>query len=121
MTYRQTKEEKADCTRRAEKYLKDIFKGKKRAVVKCVLNKVSRSGMQREITFLVAHKGEIVNINWSICQVMSYRMGKTGGLIVKGCGMDMGFHVVNNLSMRLYCPKKYEHNAAYKLNSEWVN
>lgn len=47
--------------------------------------------------------------------------GKKGqGLVVNGCGMDMGFHLVNNLSMHLFCPEKYTHEGAYALKHEWI-
>lgn len=97
----------------------------KGSTVYCVLRGVSRSGMSRNIDFYVMQDNEprwltgymsaagIVNQSRSDWE-------KSRGVKVHGCGMDMGFHVVNNLSMALYCPNKYEHDAAYALSSRWL-
>ena len=89
--------------------------------VKCVLRHVSRSGMSRRIDFYAVVDGDLVYLTQSIAWVLDMSMKTDSqGLTVGGCGMDMGFHVVNNLSMALYCPEKYEHDAAYTLKSEWI-
>lgn len=59
--------------------------------------------------------------NYSVSKLLGYRMGKRDGLIVGGCGMDMGFEVVYNLSAALFgkgyaclgkgrCPSNYHVN-----------
>ena len=67
-----------------------------------VLRSVSKSGLSRSISFYVVDNNkEIVNIN------------KTrDGLIVKGGGMDMGFHVVHTLLREL--------NAGLKIGHRWL-
>lgn len=67
--------------------------------VYCVLRHVSRSGMQREISFFTEG---MLNLDWRMSTVLDMRRGKRDGLVVGGCGMDMGFHVVYNLSRRLF-------------------
>lgn len=107
--------------------------------VYCVLRHVSRSGMQREISFLTdGHR----NIDWYVERVLEMRRGKRDGIVVGGCGMDMGFHLVYNLARVLFadnficvgdgCPsndhtngdrnyKPHKHsNGGYALKHRWV-
>ena len=67
--------------------------------VYCVLRHVSRSGMQREISLMT---DGMRNIDWYVERVLDMRRGKRDGLVVGGCGMDMGFHVVYNLGYVLF-------------------
>jgi hypothetical protein len=84
----------------------------------------SGSGMNRKINVFVATKsGEIRNINWYIEKLDLYNRDlKTGALKVSGCGMDMGFSVVYNLSTMLYRNEdgSYSHDGAYKLKQQWL-
>lgn len=67
----------------------------------CVAKHVSRSGMQRTIDFYVG-KG-MCPIAGYISVALDMRGDwKRGGLKVSGCGMDMSFHVVHNLSYALH-------------------
>lgn len=63
---------------------------------------VSSSGMTHHIQLLVPHKKEIVDLSWHAAQVLGWGMGKHGGVRVGGCGMDMGFHLVYELSGRMW-------------------
>lgn len=73
-----------------------------------ILRHVSRSGMQREIGLCVPLKGgdgkepTFIHPNYSASRVLGERQGKRDGLIVGGCGMDMGFHLVYNLGYNLF-------------------
>lgn len=73
-----------------------------------ILRHVSRSGMQREIGLVImGHRhGESgcsdIHPNYHAARATGSRMGKRDGLIVGGCGMDMGFHIVYNLSYVLF-------------------
>jgi hypothetical protein len=60
-----------------------------------------------DITYLVAH-------------ALGRRLAERGGICESGCGMDMGFHIVNSLSCELFCPDKYDHDSAYALKQEWL-
>lgn len=63
----------------------------------------SASGMTRAISLYVTKNNEIEDITYYVARVLDYKINqKTGGTIVKGCGMDMGFHIVNNLSYALH-------------------
>ena len=90
----------------AEKFLKEIFepqlKAGKRPEVITVLKHVSASGMRREITLLTSHEGQLINLNQAACALMQDKCGKHDGIIVPGCGMDMGFHLVYNLGLSLW-------------------
>ena len=67
------------------------------------LNHVSRSGMTRSIEVMVFRDNAPVNLTWMVSEVLNYKIdSKHWGLKVEGCGMDMGFSVVYNLSSALY-------------------
>lgn len=105
------------------------------------LKKVSSSGMSRHISLYVATldagKPAIQDITYLVARALDYRRDeKDGGLIVGGCGMDMGYHLVNSLS---YCLHGMEskgkgqtgqvyredinsenYHAGYSLQHEWL-
>ena len=62
---------------------------------------VSRRGWPRRIRLFVVDKDEIVGITWRVARVLGWRM-KDGALIVDGCGMDICFDTVNQLSYALH-------------------
>ena len=73
-----------------------------------VVTHVSVSGMSRSIEFYIPTRDHdrrlaIARITWDMEQVLGYRIDqKHGGLVVGGCGMDMGFHCVYSLGRRLW-------------------
>ena len=85
-----------------------------------VVTHVARSGMQRSIEFYIpgysvdsvampdgtykrVKHASIERITWEMSRVLGYRIDqKHGGLVVGGCGMDMGFHCVYNLGRALF-------------------
>lgn len=78
---------------------------------------VSRSGMMRSLD-LILEDGTCITDE--VTELLEYKWhGNTGGLKVTGCGMDMGFSVVYDLSCKLYCDENYERDLAYKLNHKW--
>lgn len=88
----------------------------------CVLRHVSASGMSRRIDFYVIRKNQPLFLTGLICSVLSMRHHRSGGAVVGGCGMDMGFHVVNSLSYALhgYGVQPKSHRAGYTLRCEWL-
>ncbi len=106
--FRETKAEKEERKTEALVQLRKICPPG--TTIYCVLAHVSRSGMQREIKFYTITSGkrhgrDVQDIAWLsgyMSRVLGYRRGKRDGLIVSGCGMDMGFHVVNSLSYALH-------------------
>jgi hypothetical protein len=102
-----------------------------------MLVSVSRSGMSRTMRVFVVHDSIIVNITHHVARVIDYRM-RDGAMVVKGCGMDMGYHVVHSLSYALHgmvnkpvgaiaphpgtCETAPEagYRAGYTLRQEWL-
>ena len=73
------------------------------------LNHVSRSGMTRSIEVMVFRDNAPINLTWRVSEVLGYKIhNKHWGLKVGGCGMDMGFSVIYNLSSALYSGIGYE-------------
>lgn len=70
------------------------------STVKTILRHVSRSGMTRAISPVVG--GE--DVTWLVVSAMpGYKFNRThGGITMSGCGMDMGFALVYDLSATLY-------------------
>ncbi len=83
----------------------------------CVLRHVSDSGMQRRIDFFVIKKNEPLYLTAYMGYLLDYRMHKDRGLVVRGCGMDMGFFVVYNLASELFSRSK---KPGYSLTSRWL-
>lgn len=109
----------------AREYLLDLLKDNDRIYYK--INHVAKSGMSRSISFYVAttdkwdnHRPIIQNITGLMATIKGKRLDSYNGYRVVGCGMDMGFNEINNLSMALYCPDKYEHEKAYRLKAQQI-
>lgn len=84
-----------------------------------VLRHVSASGMQWEISLHVVDKttGRLRNITYSASVIVDRSLGKLGGIIIKGCGMDIGFALVDDLLSALF-PSLNWHAAGYW--QEWI-
>lgn len=73
-----------------------------------VCNHVSRSGMSRSIDLLIGRGRDVEKITyWVSCAMGDDKRPEridqnNGGIIVGGCGMDMGFHLVYGLSRTLW-------------------
>lgn len=65
---------------------------------------VSRSGMSRSIEcYLAQGRDNLTDITWLAARAMNARVDNThGGIVMGGCGMDMGFALVYNLGRTLY-------------------
>lgn len=100
-------------------------------VINCFLRHVSSSGMSRRISFYVIKHNKLIGLDWYIGKVLGYKRNYNNeGLVVGGCGMDMGFAVVYELGLSLW-PKgtKKPHgirngepdsNGGYALKHSWV-
>jgi hypothetical protein len=68
-----------------------------------VLRHVSRSGMQRALDVYVMEDNAPRRITWPVCKAVGYGYSdKYDALTIGGCGMDMGYDVVHNLSWVLH-------------------
>jgi hypothetical protein len=113
----------------ALKHLRKIIKPND--VINCFLRHVSSSGMTRRISFYVIKNNKLIGLDWYIEKVLGYKRNYNNeGLVVGGCGMDMGFAVVYELGLSLW-PKgtKKPHgirngepdsNGGYALKHSWV-
>src|SRR3989304_10405352 len=90
-----TKEQKAD----ALKQLSDLRPGE---TVYTKLNHVSKSGMYRVIDLYVMRDNQPRRISWSAAALLEGYDDHPEGGKASGCGMDMGFHLVYNLSATLF-------------------
>ena len=70
--------------------------------VYCNLKHVSRSGMYRVIDLLVMKNNQPLCISYSASILLEGYDSRWNGCKASGCGMDMGFHLVYNLSYYLF-------------------
>jgi hypothetical protein len=86
-----------------------------------ILRHVSSSGMSRDISLVIADKdGTITDITYYAAQATGDRLVERNGhraIRVNGCGMDMGFHLVYNLSSVLFHGQDLP---GYELRQEWL-
>jgi hypothetical protein len=88
-----------------------------------VLRHVSASGMMRGIDVYVIVDNEPRWLSRPVSRVLGIPFDeKRECLRVGGCGMDMGFHVVYELSSHLYRAPDggYSHDGAYSLKHRWL-
>lgn len=96
-----------------------------------VLRHVSSSGMSRRIDLYTIKGGQLVYLSGYVSKALDYRRHpRENGLVVSGCGMDMGFHLVYELGSVLW-PKgtskphstrngEPDHSGGYALKQEWI-
>jgi hypothetical protein len=118
MTSRLTKAQIAERDEARER-LRAMFAEIERPVVHTVLRSVSRSGMSRDISLLVANGGELVDITYYAAKATGHRLIDKGrrAIRVHGCGMDMGFSLVYDLSHTLFSPAE---RAGYVISHRWA-
>lgn len=107
-------------------------------VVYTLIRSVARSGMSRVIDFYTfrpdpRNPGKVTK-HWLSYWIAAAGIGsfseKHEAVSVRGCGMDMGFHCVYNLSRRLFADNPAEdcpyhgsgrnEDRGYWLNQEWI-
>lgn len=96
----------------------------------CILRDVSKSGMSRNISLYVVHKGELRNIDVLASDATAIALAKNQGIRMGGCGMDLGFSLVYNLGAALW-PKgtgkphgtrngQPDNAGGYAIKHEWL-
>lgn len=91
-----------------------------------VLTHVSRSGMQRHIKALARWNDRIIDISYYVADVLDWKLNKDRSAVkVDGCGMDMGFDLVYNLSYEIFKKDAQTMNgekrdAGYWLIQRWL-
>lgn len=95
-----TKTQKAEQEAKKEAAIRQLREMLKPGdTVKTILRHVSRSGMSRSISVVV--NGE--DVTYLAARAMGEKYpDRYDGITVGGCGMDMGFHLVYNLSRTLF-------------------
>lgn len=59
--------------------------------------------MSRLIDLYVIEGGEPLRLTWDVAKALDYSYSREKeALRVRGCGMDMGYHLVHNLSRALF-------------------
>ena len=105
----------------ARENLRVMFEKYKVDTIYTVMRHCSSSCMYRVIDLFIIGDNRPLRISWTAAVAMSDKYDrKHEGIGIGGCGMDMGFALVNNLSISLYCPTEYTHEGAYKLNHNWL-
>jgi hypothetical protein len=90
------------------------------ATVYTILRSRSSSGMSRTISLVVAVDGKMHDITYYAAKALDERLIETNGrraIRQNGAGMDMGFHLVYNLSSVLF---NGENCPGYRLRQEWI-
>jgi hypothetical protein len=92
--------------------LNNILKDIQTDTIYTVIRHVSSSGMQREISVKMIDAGRIIHLDYLVSTALGMKVGKHNGIVVKGCGMDMGFHIVHNILRAVNPSKQFRH--------EWI-
>lgn len=97
---RAMREDREDAVRRLRELLRPGME------VQCVMRHCSRSGMRRRISLVVVGKdGSVFHLDGLAARALQWsrvRQYPGDGVVVDGCGMDMGFHVVYSLSSLVF-------------------
>ena len=96
-----------------KKKLKQLFP--KGSTAYTIVTKVAPSGMSRHIMVAgCTDRGLVGNVSWFIAHLLDYKYkDNTRSVFISGCGMDMGFHLVYNLSQELY-------KDGYAIKQSWL-
>ena len=101
------------------------------AEVFTILRNVSANGTQRCISLLIIRDNKPVCLDYNASVLLGHkRSDKHAGLIVSGCGEDMGFKLVYNLGCALWpdgTPNPHgtrncepDSSGGYALNQKWL-
>ena len=85
-----------------------------------ILRHRSDSGMSRNISLVIAQGDEIIDITYYVAHALGDKVIESKGhraIRVNGAGMDMGFHLVYNLSSVLFAGQE---RAGYALKQGWM-
>ena len=90
-----------------------------------ILRHVSNSGMSRRIDLYTIKDNRMQFLTGYAAHATGWKWGDKAGLVVGGCGMDMGFHVVYTLSSILF-PEGFDEgqdkrrDGGYALRHQWI-
>jgi len=89
---------------------------KKDSTVYTLVRSVSASGMSRQISLFLVQGDRPLNLDFYVSKALGLQYKK--GVVITGCGMDMGFELVYRLGRTLFDPKKED--SGYFLNQSWI-
>ena len=94
------------------------------STVYTILRHVSKSGMSRRIDCYTIIDNEPRYLSGYVSRLVGDRLHPGGGIVVGGCGMDMGFHIVHNLSYALHGMDNHDgegyDKSGYTLRHVWI-
>ena len=76
--------------------------------------------MQRRIDFYVLKENRPQYLSGYMEAIGLGRLHDKGGLVVNGCGMDMGFHLAYSLSRMVFKGDGQKRYPGYRLRHEWI-
>jgi hypothetical protein len=90
-----------------------------------VLRHVSASGMSRRIDLYTMKDNKPRFLTGYAAHALGLKWGDKAGIVVGGCGMDMGFHLVYTLSRTIFPNgfndgKDSQRDGGYALRHEWL-
>lgn len=103
-----TKQEQQQAINELSTILRDI----QQDTIYTVIRHVSSSGMQREISVKMIDAGRIIHLDWLVSTALGKKIGKHNGIVMKGCGMDMGFALVDSIN--------HSCGAGKRFRQEWI-
>jgi hypothetical protein len=93
-----------------------------------VLRHTSKSGMQRQISLFYTKYDEIRNIDWYVATLLD--LPRKSGVVINGCGTDMGLEMVHVLGHALWpdgTPEPHgmrngepDSSGGYALKQSWI-
>ena len=86
-----------------------------------ILDHCSKSGMARDIRLVLTDADGPTHLSYHAARVLGYSM-RGGAIRISGCGMDMGFALVYELSSKLFPhdEKKPRESGGYALKQRWL-
>jgi len=100
----------------ADGYDHNTHKHVKLPVIYTALWSVSASGMSRRISAFVVVDGDITKLDWYVLKadITGTRpRGDNDGVVLGGCGMDMGYHLAYSIGQAIY-------GDGYKVAHRWL-
>ena len=67
-----------------------------------LVRSTAKSGMSRNMSVFVVQDGEIRDITRQVADFLGYSTTKDGYIQRRGCGMDFGYDIAYNLSLKLF-------------------
>jgi hypothetical protein len=86
-------------------------------VIYTSIKHVAKSGMSRNIALYCVNEGRIKDISYFVANILGRKLAKDNSVTIGGCGMDMGFALVYDLSATLF---DGQDRAGYVLKHEWL-